>query len=62
MYCDNVFVFRIPHRPLHQAERLRQIKVSILISPNTSYNRGVGQKEENHVNENQQSGIAGTES
>lgn len=38
------------------------MKESILISPNTSYNRGVGQKEENQVNENQQSGIAGTES
>lgn len=28
MYCDNVSV-RIPHMPLHQAERLRLIEGSI---------------------------------
>lgn len=47
---------------LHQEERLRLMKESILISPNTSCNRGVRQKEENQVHENHQSGIAGTES
>jgi len=41
---------------LHQAEG------SILNSPNTSYNRGVGQKEEIKVNEDEQNGIVGMES
>lgn len=52
---------RIPHRLLHQAERFQLMKENILISPNRSSNRGLGQKEENQVNENQWSGITGTE-